>query len=225
MSTEDVPVIAIDGPSASGKGTVAQRVAEKLDFHYLDSGALYRLVALIAIRSRVNLANEMRLANIARDLNIKFLGQEIRLENENVTDLIRAEICGTTASKIAAYPQVRNALLDRQRAFCLYPGLVADGRDMCSVVFPNATFKIFLTASIESRVQRRYKQLIEKGINVRISDILRNISDRDACDMDRSVSPLLRDAGSGLLDTTLLTVTEVIDEVIKRYTEISTKNI
>ncbi|GDX61518.1 MAG: (d)CMP kinase [Nitrosospira sp.] len=225
MSTEDVPVIAIDGPSASGKGTVAQRVAEKLDFHYLDSGALYRLVALIAIRSRVNLANEMRLANIARDLNIKFLGQEIRLENENVTDLIRAEICGTTASKIAAYPQVRNALLDRQRAFCLYPGLVADGRDMCSVVFPNATFKIFLTASIESRVQRRYKQLIEKGINVRISDILRNILDRDACDMDRSVSPLLRDAGSGLLDTTLLTVTEVIDEVIKRYTEISTKNI
>ncbi len=225
MSTEDVPVIAIDGPSASGKGTVAQRVAEKLDFHYLDSGALYRLVALIAIRSRVNLANEMRLANIARDLNIKFLGQEIRLEDENVTDLIRAEICGTTASQIAAYPQVRNALLDRQRAFCLYPGLVADGRDMCSVVFPNATFKIFLTASIESRVQRRYKQLIEKGINVRISDILRNILDRDACDMDRSVSPLLRDAGSGLLDTTLLTVTEVIDEVIKRYTEISTKNI
>ena len=152
---QDIPVIAIDGPSASGKGTVAQRVAAKLGFHYLDSGALYRLAALAAMRSGIELGDEHALSGVAAHLNVVFADAEIRLDNENVTDAIRSEECGNAASRIAAYPLVRAALLERQRAFCQIPGLVADGRDMGSVVFPTAILKVFLTATTETRAQRR----------------------------------------------------------------------
>ena len=223
MNVNDIPVIAIDGPSASGKGTVAQRVAEKLGFHYLDSGALYRLVALSAIRSGLDLADERVLSDVAIGLDVVFEGAEIRLENENVADAIRMEACSNVASRIAAYPQVRKALLERQRAFCQLPGLVADGRDMGSVVFPDAILKIFLTASAQTRAQRRYKQLMEKGIDANISTLLHDIQERDARDSNRSVAPLQQGVGTSLLDTTLLDIGQAVDSVLNQYIEICAK--
>jgi CMP/dCMP kinase len=223
MNVNAIPVISIDGPSASGKGTVAQRVAGKLGFHYLDSGALYRLVALVAMRSRVDLADEAALSDIATRLDVVFEDAEIRLGNENVTDAIRAEACSNVASKVAAYPQVRTALLGRQRVFRQLPGLVADGRDMGSVVFPDAILKIFLTASAETRAQRRYKQLMEKGIDANISTLLQDIRERDARDSGRSVAPLQQGAGTSLLDTTSLDIEQAVDGVLKQYAEICAK--
>jgi 3-phosphoshikimate 1-carboxyvinyltransferase/cytidylate kinase len=223
MSINNAPVIAIDGPSASGKGTVAQRVAEKLGFHYLDSGALYRLVALAALRSGVDLADEETLSNIANRLDVVFEGAEIRFQNEDVTNAIRAEACSNAASKIAAYPGVRTALLGRQREFRQVPGLVADGRDMGSVVFPGAILKIFLTASAETRAQRRYKQLMEKGIDANIATLLQDIRERDARDSNRTVAPLQQGANTHLLDTTSLNITEAVDSVLKQYTEVCAK--
>ncbi|MDQ3185256.1 MAG: (d)CMP kinase [Pseudomonadota bacterium] len=213
-NVNDIPVISIDGPSASGKGTVAQRVAGKLGFRYLDSGALYRLVALTASRSGVDLANEKVLSDIAMRLDVVFEDAEIRLGREDVTDAIRAEACSNIASKVAAYPQVRTALLERQRAFRQLPGLVADGRDMGSVVFPDAILKIFLTASAETRAQRRYKQLMEKGIDANISTLLQDIRERDARDSNRSVAPLQQGAGTNLLDTTSLDIGQAVDGVL-----------
>jgi cytidylate kinase len=218
-----IPVIAIDGPSASGKGTVAQRVAAKLGFHYLDSGALYRLVAFAAMRSGVDLRDEVALSGVAAHLNVVFEGAEIRLDKENVTDAIRTEECGNSASRIAAYPQVRTALLVRQRAFCRLPGVVADGRDMGSVVFPEASLKIFLTASAETRAQRRYNQLMEKGMDANIATLLQDIRDRDARDSNRSVAPLQLGAGTQLLDTTSLDITQAVNRVLELYAEISAK--
>ncbi|MDD5331023.1 MAG: (d)CMP kinase, partial [Sulfuricella sp.] len=168
MNANNTPVIAIDGPSASGKGTVAQLVAGKLGYHYLDSGALYRLLALAASRRGVALDDEAGLAALAAGLDIRFEGGDAWLDNEPVGDAIRTEACGNGASKIAAYPAVRAALLDLQRAFRKAPGLVADGRDMGSVVFPDAELKLFLTASAEVRADRRVKQLIEKGMDANI---------------------------------------------------------
>jgi len=223
MNVSDIPVIAIDGPSASGKGTVAQRVARKLGFYYLDSGALYRLVALSAMRSRLDLADEGTLSGIAARLDVVFEDAEIRLENENVADTIRMEACSNVASRIAAYPQVRKALLERQRAFRQLPGLVADGRDMGSVVFPDAVLKIFLTASAQTRAQRRYKQLMEKGIDANISTLLQDIQERDARDSNRSVAPLHQSAGASLLDTTLLDIGQAVDSVLNQYAEVCTK--
>ncbi|MDO8436755.1 MAG: (d)CMP kinase [Nitrosomonadaceae bacterium] len=223
MNVNDIPVIAIDGPSASGKGTVAQRVAEKLGFYYLDSGALYRLVALAAMRSEVDLTDETALADIARDLAVVFAGAKIQLKGEDVADAIRAEACSNGASRIAAYPQVRTALLQRQREFRQVPGLVADGRDMGSVVFPDAAIKIFLTASAETRAQRRYKQLMEKGIDANISTLLQDIRERDARDSNRSVAPLRQGADASLLDTTSLNITQAVDEVLRQYAEICAK--
>lgn len=223
MNVNAIPVISIDGPSASGKGTVAQRVAGKLGFHYLDSGALYRLVALVAMRSRIDLANEAALSDIATRLDVVFEDAKIRLGNENVTDAIRAEACSNVASKVAAYPQVRTALLGRQRVFRQLPGLVADGRDMGSVVFPDAILKIFLTASAETRAQRRYKQLMEKGIDANISTLLQDIRERDARDSGRSVAPLQQGAGTSLLDTTSLDIEQAVDGVLKQYAEICAK--
>ena len=223
MNVNDIPVIAIDGPSASGKGTVAQRVAEKLGFHYLDSGALYRLVALAAMRAEVDLTDETALADIARDLAVVFAGAKIQLQGEDVTDAIRAEACSNGASRIAAYPQVRTALLQRQRAFRQFPGLVADGRDMGSVVFPDAALKIFLTASAETRAQRRYKQLMEKGIDANITTLLQDIQERDARDSNRSVAPLQQGADASLLDTTSLNITQAVAEVLRQYAEICAK--
>lgn len=220
MVINDIPVIAIDGPSASGKGTVAQRVAGKLGFHYLDSGALYRLVALSAIRSDADLADEHVLSDIAARLDVVFEDAEIWLESENVTDAIRAEACSNAASRIAAYPRVRVALLERQRAFRQFPGLVADGRDMGSVVFPDAALKIFLTASAETRAQRRYKQLMEKGIDANISTLLQDLRERDARDSGRSVAPLQQGEGTSLLDTTSLDIGQAVDCILRQYAEI-----
>ena len=223
MNLNGAPVIAIDGPSASGKGTVAQRVAASLRFHYLDSGALYRLVAYTAMQSEVELTDEAALSNIARDLDVVFTGAKILLKGEDVADAIRAEICSNGASKVAAYPQVRSVLLDRQRAFRQVPGLVADGRDMGSVVFPDAVMKIFLTANAETRAQRRYKQLMEKGIDANISTLLQDIRDRDARDSNRSVAPLQQGADASLLDTSTLNITQAVDEVLRRYSEVCAK--
>lgn len=220
MVINDIPVIAIDGPSASGKGTVAQRVAGKLGFHYLDSGALYRLVALSAMRSDADLADEHVLSDIAARLDVVFEDAEIWLESENVTDAIRAEACSNAASRIAAYPRVRVALLERQRAFRQFPGLVADGRDMGSVVFPDAALKIFLTASAETRAQRRYKQLMEKGIDANISTLLQDLRERDARDSGRSVAPLQQGEGTSLLDTTSLDIGQAVDCILRQYAEI-----
>ena len=225
MNINNIPVIAIDGPSASGKGTVAQLVSESLGFHYLDSGTLYRLVALKAIRTGINLNDEGMLENIARHLDVTFTDRRIKLGTEEVTDLIRHEIYGNAASKVAAYSRLREALLDRQRAFRKDPGLVTDGRDMCSVVFPDAALKIFLTASAETRAQRRYKQLIEKGEDVNIATILKDIEERDIRDSGRSVAPLKQGEDSNFIDTTLLNITEVVNKILKQYSEISVKNV
>jgi cytidylate kinase len=184
-----VPVIAIDGPSASGKGTIAKRVAQALGFHYLESGALYRLVALIALRR--GLTDEPGIAAAAQEMDVEFLGDEILLEDEEVSLHIRHEDVGNHASDVARMPAVRQALLKRQRAFRRAPGLVADGRDMGTVVFPDAPLKIFLTASPEVRAQRRYKQLIEKGIAANLGALSRDLAERDARDANRAVAPLV----------------------------------
>jgi cytidylate kinase len=223
MSTGGTPVIAIDGPSASGKGTVAQRVADKLGFHYLDSGALYRVVALAAMRSGVDLADERALGEVAANLDVRFDGETVWLSNEDVTYAIRAEACSNAASKIAAYPLVRAALLGRQREFCQAPGLVADGRDMGSVVFPDAVLKIFLTASPETRAERRYKQLMEKGIDANMATLLQDIRERDRRDSNRTLAPLQMGEDTNLLDTTSLNITEAVDCVLKQYADIRTK--
>ncbi|SEL43755.1 (d)CMP kinase [Nitrosovibrio tenuis] len=223
MRIDNVPVIAIDGPSASGKGTVAQRVAEKLGFHYLDSGALYRLVALAAMRSGVDLSNENTLSDVAAQLDVVFEGADIRFQSENVTSAIRTEACSNAASRIAAYPKVRTALLARQREFRQIPGLVADGRDMGSVVFPDAVLKIFLTASAETRAQRRLKQLMEKGIDANIATLLQDIRDRDARDSNRTVAPLQQGTDTNLLDTTSLNIAEAVDSVLKQYAGVCAK--
>lgn len=224
MPIHKIPVIAIDGPSASGKGTIAQLVAKKLGFHYLDSGALYRLVALKTVQSHADIHDTSLLAGIARDLHVVFDQGEVYLDNQTVTDDIRAEQCGILASQLAAYPQVREALTERQRAFCQPPGLVTDGRDMGSVIFPDATLKIFLTASAETRAHRRYKQLIEKGISANIADLLQDIQKRDERDSHRSVAPLQQGADAKLLDTTSLTISQAQDTVLSWYNEICAKN-
>ncbi len=220
MTLKGIPVIAIDGPSASGKGTVAQLVAEKLGFHYLDSGALYRLLALAASRRGVSFEDEEKLARLAEGLAIRFENGEIWMDGERVGDAIRTEECGNGASMIAAYPRVRAALLGLQRTFCKAPGLVADGRDMGSVVFPAATLKIFLTASAEVRADRRYKQLMEKGMRANIRQILHDIRQRDERDSARSVAPLQKCADASLLETSALTIAQAVDEVLARFRQV-----
>ena len=210
------PVIAIDGPSASGKGTVAQLVARSVGFHYLDSGALYRLVALAVLRTGINLEDELKVSDIALNIKIKFFNG-VWLDEREVTDAIRDESVSTAASRVAALPRVRQALLARQRAFRQPPGLVADGRDMGSVVFPDAVLKIFLTATPEARAERRYKQLMEKGLNANMVALLQDIRDRDARDTMRAVAPLQRCADAIYLDTTALTVEAVVAQVLRYY--------
>lgn len=224
MHTNEIPVIAIDGPSASGKGTIAQLVAKNLGFHYLDSGALYRLVALKTVQSCADIQNQDLLANIARNLNVIFKNETIYLDGNIVTDAIRTEECGILASQLAVYPQIRAALVERQREFCQPPGLVTDGRDMGSVIFPNAILKIFLTASAEIRAQRRYKQLMEKGINANIADLLQDIQKRDERDSNRSIAPLQQGTDAKLLDTTSLTISQAQDAVLSWYNEIRARN-
>ncbi len=212
------PVIAIDGPSASGKGTVAHQVAATLGFHFLDSGALYRLTALAALKTKVSLDDEAAVAAVAANLPAEFAGDRILLSGEDVTEAIRAEDVGNGASKIAALPAVRAALLDRQRAYRRFPGLVADGRDMGSVVFPEAPVKLFLTASATARAERRYKQLIDKGMpaNMRplLQDIVKDLEDRDARDAARSVAPLKQCDDAERVDTTRLNIDEAVATVM-----------
>ncbi|ADE12289.1 bifunctional 3-phosphoshikimate 1-carboxyvinyltransferase/cytidylate kinase [Sideroxydans lithotrophicus] len=215
--TQAVPVIAIDGPSASGKGTVAQRVATALGMHYLDSGALYRLLGLAAQKRGIALEAEDKLAELAGRVDIRFKGEDIWLDGVKVGDELRTEEAGSAASKIAALPKVRAALLDKQRAFRQAPGLVADGRDMASVVFPDSVLKIFLTASAEARAERRYKQLKEKGMSANIAALLQDIRARDERDTQRSVAPLQQAQGASLLDTTFLNIEQAVQEVLSRY--------
>jgi 3-phosphoshikimate 1-carboxyvinyltransferase len=219
MNAAAVPVIAIDGPSASGKGTVAQAVARALGFHYLDSGALYRLVALDAATSGVDLADEGALAQLAQRLDARFDGGEVTLRGRNVTEDIRTEASSLGASRVAAVPGVRQALLARQRAYRTAPGLVADGRDMGSVVFPDATLKVFLTASAEARAQRRHKQLRDKGIAANMRTLLLDLAERDARDAARAVAPLKAAPDARILDTTDMTADEAAGAVLAWYSE------
>lgn len=211
---QNVPVIAIDGPSASGKGSVAAKVAEKLGWHYLDSGALYRLTALAAEKNNIALIDEHALAEIAASLNVRFVADTILMNNENVTEQIRVEAISIAASKIAALPKVREALLFRQRAFRVFPGLVADGRDMGSVVFLDAPLKVFLTASAEIRAERRTKQLSAKGISVNMRAVLTDLQARDARDSARSVAPLKQEKDAKLLETSFIGIEEAVLQVI-----------
>jgi cytidylate kinase len=212
-----IPVIAIDGPSASGKGTIAKRVAAALGYHYLESGALYRLVGLLSLRR--DLAGEAGLAEAAQAMDVAFLGDEILLEDQDVSQHIRHEEVGKRASEVARMPAVRQALLERQRAFRQPPGLVADGRDMGTVVFPDADLKIFLTASPQVRAERRYKQLIEKGISANLRALSRDLQERDARDANRAVAPLVPAPDSQVLDSSALSVEAVVEQILKRYGE------
>ncbi|MGE5320245.1 MAG: (d)CMP kinase [Hyphomicrobiaceae bacterium] len=212
-----IPVIAIDGPSASGKGTVAERVAAALGFHFLDSGALYRLTALSAMKRGVALDDEAGVAELAATLPASFRDGGVWLADENVTDAIRAEAVGEGASKIAALPTVRAALLDRQRAYRQPPGLVADGRDMGTVVFADAATKVFLTASAEARAERRHKQLIEKGNSASLTALVADMQARDARDTARSVAPLKPAPEALLLDTTHMDIESAVQAVLAHY--------
>ena len=212
-----VPVIAIDGPSASGKGTIAKRVAESLGFHYLESGALYRLVALLALKK--DLEGEAALAVQAEGMDVRFQGESIVLENQDVSQDIRREEVANRASEVARMAQVRQALLKRQRAFRRPPGLVADGRDMGTVVFPDATLKIFLTASPQVRAQRRYKQLIEKGIDANLRALSRDLAERDARDANRAVAPLVPASDAQVLDSSTLSIEAVVERILALYRE------
>ena len=216
-SMSDIPVLTIDGPSGSGKGTLAQQMAEKLGWHYLDSGAIYRVLAQAALKHQIDLTDETALASIAAQLDVQFVlkdGQlQVVLEDEDVSLLIRSEQAGNAASKVAAFPAVRSALLQRQRDFCQPPGLVTDGRDMGTVVFPDAPYKVFLTASAEVRAERRYKQLKEKGIDSNLSDLVAEITERDERDMRREVAPLRPAADAVILDSTQLGIEAVLEKV------------
>jgi len=217
MSAPLPPVIAVDGPAASGKGTVAAGVARALGFHLLDSGSLYRLIALAAIRNGVATDDEPALAAIARSLDASFDGGRVMLDGADVTDAIRGEDASAAASRVAVHPAVRAALLERQRAFRRPPGLVADGRDMGTVVFPDALVKVYVTASAEERARRRHKQLIEKGISVRLESLLRDIRERDARDAGRAAAPLTVAPDAEILDTTNMTIDAAIGFVLDRY--------
>jgi cytidylate kinase len=210
-------VIAIDGPSASGKGTVAQGVAGALGFHYLNSGALYRTVAMAALKARVNLDDESTVSNIALNLRAEFRGDTVTLDGRDVSIALLADAVSVAASRVAALPGVRKSLLSRQRAFRKPPGLVADGRDMGSVVFPDAVLKIFLTASLEARAARRYKQLMEKGMDATMAALLQDIRERDQRDTMRATAPLQKSANAVLIDTTDISAADAAAQVLALY--------
>jgi cytidylate kinase len=214
------PVIAIDGPTASGKGTVAMRVAAQLGFHYLDSGALYRLVALASDKEGISVEDPSALGHLATGMQIIFRDGEVLLAGKDVTELIREEKIGTRASQLAVYPEVRDALLVLQRSFREQPGLVADGRDMASRIFTDAVLKVYLTASAQARTERRYKQLIAKGISARINVLLQDLQERDARDTNRGTAPLQRVEGAYLLDTSDLSVDQAVTQVLNWYAKL-----
>ncbi len=227
MNSAHIPVITIDGPSGSGKGSISQLLARRLGFHYLDSGALYRLLGLAARRHAVELDDVESLATLAAHLDVTFdaagevesddsgtFNAKIRLEGEDVTDEIRTEDAGADASAVAALAEVRQALLQRQRAFARSPGLVADGRDMGTVVFPRARVKIYLDASPEVRAQRRYKQLIAKGESVTLATLSEQVRVRDERDRHRAVSPLVPAEDASIIDSSAMTIEKVLDAVV-----------
>jgi cytidylate kinase len=218
-----VPVIAIDGPSASGKGTVAARVAAALAWHYLDSGALYRLVALVALEEGLSLDDEPRLAGAAGAMEIAFGEGSVRLAGRDVTVAVRGEAVGIAASRVAAHPAVRRALLERQRAFRRPPGLVADGRDMGSIVFPDAPLKVFLTAAVATRAERRHKQLMEKGMYGKMDDVVEELRRRDERDSSRPVAPLKHYPDAVFLDTTQLTIDQAVERILGWWREKSSQ--
>ena len=218
MNSKITPVITIDGPSGAGKGTIAQNIASQLEFHILDSGSLYRLTALASHDDEVAITDEIKLAEIALNLAVVFkpteAGLQILLRGEDVTEAIRKEEIGMRASKVAAITKVRDALLARQRSFLEPPGLVADGRDMGTTVFPDAPLKIFMTASAEERAERRYKQLKEKGIDANIAALVKDLNLRDEQDANRAVSPLKPADDAILLDTTKMSIEDVTQKVL-----------
>lgn len=214
-----IPVITIDGPSGSGKGTISRQLASELGWHFLDSGALYRLVALGTEQRQIDINDSAAVAAYALRLDAKFTylqsgnEPEVLLEGMVVTSQLRTETCGNRASMVAAIPAVREALLARQRAYAQAPGLVADGRDMGTTVFPDAPVKIFLTASAAERAKRRYNQLKEKGFGVNLADLIREITERDARDSQRQVSPLIPARDAVIIDTSTMNITEVLAKV------------
>ena len=216
MSNE-IPVIAIDGPTGSGKGTISRALAKMLDWHFLDSGALYRLVALRAMQEDADLEDPRVLAKLASRLDVEFStareAEVVCLNGKDVTALLRTEKCGSIASKIAPISMVRAVLLEQQRGFAIPPGLVADGRDMSTVVFPAAILKIFLTVSAKVRAKRRYNQLKEKGIDVNLRDLSREIARRDGRDTNRQIAPLKPAGDARVLDSTQLNPEEVVEKI------------
>jgi len=215
----EVRVITIDGPSGSGKGTLAQRVAEALAWRFLDSGALYRVLGLLAHRRDIGVEDVGKLLELAKSMPLGFEGERVLLEGEDVSMEIRTEHAGNQASKVAAIPAVREALLGWQRGYAVAPGLVADGRDMGTVVFPHAQVKIFLTATAEERAKRRYKQLNEKGLGVNLARLIEEIRERDERDSRRAVAPLRASSGALQLDSTRLTIDEVYARVMREVYE------
>ncbi|MCU7816808.1 MAG: (d)CMP kinase [Candidatus Thiodiazotropha sp. (ex Lucinoma kastoroae)] len=211
-----VPVITIDGPSGSGKGTLAQRVAETLGWHFLDSGAIYRVLGIITERADISVDYVDKIAELAANMPLSFIRGRTLLGEEDVSDLIRTETAGNAASKVAAIPQVRHALLEWQRDYAKPPGLVADGRDMGTVVFPSAEVKIFLTASAEERALRRYKQLKEKGLGVNLARLTEEIRERDERDSNRSAAPLMAADQALQLDSTAMAMDEVFQQVMQK---------
>lgn len=218
MSVNTIPVIAIDGPSASGKGSVAERVAEHLGFHYLDSGALYRIVALAAQSNDIAWSNAAALGAMVPSLTIAFKNGEVLLDGNNVSKAIRSPAMSNGASQVAVHPEVRAALLALQHSFRQAPGLVADGRDMASVVFTDAQLKIFLTANVEERANRRFKQLTQQGVTAEHDKILHDLKERDARDRSRSSAPLLQTKEAVFLDTDNRNIAEAVDFVLKEHT-------
>ena len=217
--SDEAPVIAIDGPSASGKGTVAEKVAKALGFRYLDSGALYRLVTLAAINARADLGDEPVLARIAQAMEIDFRDGKTWLGGRDVTADLRSESVSAAASRVAAHPSVRRALLGRQRGFRTAPGLVAAGRDMGSVVFPDAPLKVFLTADVATRAERRYKQLMEKGMYAKMNDVVEELRRRDERDSSRPVAPLKHYPDALFLDTAGMTADQAAQQILGWWRE------
>jgi cytidylate kinase len=214
-----VPVITVDGPSGAGKGTVAKLLAEQLKFKILDSGALYRLTGLLVNRSGNGFDNEAQAAELASSMQVEFTADGVILNGEDVSLAIRTESAGNDASKVAAMPAVRAALLDWQKAFAKMPGLIADGRDMGTTVFPQASLKIFLTASAEERAQRRHKQLNEKGISSNIAALAVEIAERDERDRTRATSPLVPADDAIVIDSTSLSIDEVVQQILTLWSD------
>jgi cytidylate kinase len=217
LSVNPIPVIAIDGPSASGKGSVAERVASRLGFHYLDSGALYRIVALAGKKHQIDWSDGKALGVLIPDLDIVFKDAKVYLNGQDVSQEIRSPEMGNGASQVAIHPEVRNALFALQQSFRKPPGLVADGRDMASVVFTDAVLKIFLTANVEERASRRFKQLIGNNVVANFDDILQDLKARDLRDSTRSSAPLLQEKDAILLNTDNLNITQAVDFILSKY--------